>query len=57
MSSILIIINIYIRLTRFLENGIADIIYDINKKIQKNYLIYFKKISAKLIFSKCTSLN
>lgn len=53
---ILIMIDIYIKLTRFLNANILEILYNLNKKIKKR-LVIIKRICKRLIFNSYISLN
>lgn len=49
-------IDIYIKLTKFLNTNILEILYDLNKKIKKR-LVIIKRICKRLIFNSYVSLD
>lgn len=52
----IITISMYIRPTRFLEAGAPEVVFDTDGKILEE-LVIVERIYAKLIFSRCVSLN
>lgn len=56
MISILIIMSMDIRLTKFLKAGILKIVFNIDRKILER-LVFIKKIYTKVIVNRYINLN